>query len=324
MSSLNKNIIIENVIQTKMRGKVIYQSNISSHDSTKLLFVKPFDDPSGKGYQRPVNKKRCQDFSEYLSIGDGALFTPILLNAMGNWEFSAYDSKRPSFGRLFCKGKASVMDGQHRLGGIEIYTKESNISLNIPFLAFHWLDEDEEIMLFDTINTKAKGIGSSLSRYLKRDNEELSWVATQLIIQKDSPFHEKGTIIGQRSKGRHITLQNIYTALSMLTKDSIVTELNKEKILLIATTYFNIIKKMFPNEWGDYKNYKMTHIIGINALSLVGNQVIRKHFDKDSNNIDINQMTKTLYKIKNVDWSAEGSMKYLKGITGSRTLAKEL
>ncbi|MBN3543731.1 hypothetical protein JYA64_00095, partial [Fictibacillus barbaricus] len=46
--------------------------------------------------------------------------------------------------------------------------------------------------------------------------------------------------------------------------------------------------------------------------------------DKDSNNIDINQMTKTLYKIKNVDWSAEGSMKYLKGITGSRTLAKEL
>ncbi|TKH05553.1 hypothetical protein FC682_08065 [Peribacillus simplex] len=50
------------------------------------------------------------------------------------------------------------MDGHHRLGGIELYTKTTSTMLNVPFLAFHWLDEDEEIKFFDIINIKAKGL----------------------------------------------------------------------------------------------------------------------------------------------------------------------
>ena len=66
------------------------------------------------------------------------------------------------------------MDGQHRLGGIEKYINDTASTLIIPFLAFHYLDEDEEIKLFDVIDTKAKGIGTSLSRYLNRNNDDLS------------------------------------------------------------------------------------------------------------------------------------------------------
>ncbi|MDR4925972.1 hypothetical protein ACFX4I_25040 [Peribacillus sp. YIM B13472] len=98
------------------------------------------------------------------------------------------------------------MDGQHRLGGIGVYTIETSAMLNVPFLAFHCLDEDEEIKFFDIINTKAIGIGSSLSRYLKRNNDNLSWIATQLIINPDSPFYSIGTLIGKRNKEKHITL----------------------------------------------------------------------------------------------------------------------
>lgn len=57
------------------------------------------------------------------------------------------------------------MDGQHRLGGIKRYTEETNSELNIPFMTYHYLDDDEEINLFNTINTKAKGITSSLSKF---------------------------------------------------------------------------------------------------------------------------------------------------------------
>lgn len=52
-------------------------------------------------------------------------------------------------------------------GWIGVYTKETSAILNVPFQAFHCLDEDEEIKFFDIINTKAKGIGTSLSRFLK-------------------------------------------------------------------------------------------------------------------------------------------------------------
>lgn len=41
------------------------------------------------------------------------------------------------------------MDGQHRLDGIEMYVDETNADISIPFMAFHYLDEDEEIKLFD-------------------------------------------------------------------------------------------------------------------------------------------------------------------------------
>lgn len=77
---------------------------------------------------------------------------------------------------------------QHRLGGIKEYIYETDSTLNVPFLAFHYLDDDEEIKLFDVINTKAKGIGTSLSRYLNRDNDDVSWVATNLILKPESPF----------------------------------------------------------------------------------------------------------------------------------------
>lgn len=156
--------------------------------SSSLLSLFPFSYAAGRGYQRPVNSKRCEDFAKYLSMGEDALFTPILINASSNWEFTSYDSSRPSFGRLFCKGKASLMDGQHRMGGIQKYIQETNADISVPFLAFHSLDEDEEIKLFDTINTKAKGIGPSLSKFLRRDSDDISWVATELMLRRESPF----------------------------------------------------------------------------------------------------------------------------------------
>ncbi|AIX08016.1 MULTISPECIES: DGQHR domain-containing protein [Bacillus] len=321
---LSNTIVIENVIQSKMRGKVVYQSSVAATDAIKMTFIKPYNDPSEKGYQRPVSKKRCVDFSIYLSKGNEALFTPILINAGGEWDFTPYDKSRTSFGRLVCKKKGSLMDGQHRLGGIELYLKETNAQINVPILAFHYLDDDEEIRLFDTINTEAKGIGSSLSRYLKRESDDLSWVATQLITQADSPFHELGTIVGKRSTAKHITLQNIYKALIYLTKHPKLKKLNKEKILIISMLYFENIKKVFPDDWGNYKESKLTHIVCINALSILGSKLLVKCMIEESNQVDSSKLNKYLTRINKVNWSNQGEMKYLKGLSGSKTLAKDL
>ncbi|CAM4261688.1 hypothetical protein L1N85_18185 [Paenibacillus alkaliterrae] len=71
---------------------------------------------------------------------------------------------------------------------------------------------EKRLGFIDTINTKAKGIGSSLSKYLRRDSDDMSWIATELLIRSDSPFYNIGSIIGKRNKGRHITLQNLSIA----------------------------------------------------------------------------------------------------------------
>ncbi|MGM2700160.1 MULTISPECIES: hypothetical protein [Bacillus cereus group] len=46
--------------------------------------------------------------------------------------------------------------------------------MNVSFLAFHYLDNDEEIKFFNVINTKAKGNGTN--RFLSRENDYLIWV----------------------------------------------------------------------------------------------------------------------------------------------------
>ncbi|MDO3679736.1 DGQHR domain-containing protein [Paenibacillus ehimensis] len=321
---LPSQIVIENVVQCKMRGKVAYQSHLPAPTALNLTFVKPYDDPSGKGYQRPVDTKRCSDFAIYLSKGEDALFTPILLNAGANWEFSAYDKQRPAFGRLICKGKASLMDGQHRLGGIKRYIQETNSDINVPFLAFHCLDEDEEIRLFDTINTKAKGIGSSLSKFLRRDSDDISWIATELLVRQESPFYNIGSIIGKRSKGRHITLQNLYRTLHLLSKDPKITYFSKEEKLTMAMQYFNTIKEVFPHEWLDYKEYRLTHIVCLDALSIAGSEVLSKCTTESKRQFDYNGISKAVKKISKIDWSANGPLKYLKGISGSKSLATDL
>src|SRR5581483_1746755 len=124
MNSLPHQLVIENVVQLKQRGKVSYSGGVLATTVLAIHYVKPFDHPSGKGYQRPVDAKKCLDFATYLSKGDNALFPPIMLNAEGNWDFIPYDKLRPNFGRLICNKKASLLDGQHRLGGIKKYLQE--------------------------------------------------------------------------------------------------------------------------------------------------------------------------------------------------------
>lgn len=321
---LSTNIVLESIVQSKMRGRVTYQGSVSSQVAVNFSYSKLFNDPSGKGYQRPINKKRCTDFADYLSQGEDSLYTPILLNAAGNWEFQAYDRQRPNYGRLICRKKATLMDGQHRLGGIKEYIEQTDSTLSVPFLAFHYLDEDDEIKLFDVINTKAKGIGTSLSRYLNRNNDDLSWVATNLILKPESPFFSKGTLIGKRTKEKHITLQNLYQIVNLLTKKSDLAKLPKEKILNISMFYFNLIKELLPDEWDDYKNYRLTHITCLNALAIVGNELINENYLEKSQQPDSVKIASKLLNLDEIDWSASGDLKFVKGIAGTKMLASDI
>ncbi|KJD40538.1 hypothetical protein QD46_07780 [Paenibacillus polymyxa] len=324
MNSLPHQFVIENVIQFKMRGKVAYQSCLPASTALNLTYIKPFDHPSGKGYQRPADLKRIHDFAMYLSKGDDALFTPILLNSAGAWEFTAYDARRPTYGRLLCKSKASLMDGQHRLGGIKRYIEETNSELNVPFMTYHYLDDDEEINLFNTINTKAKGITSSLSKYLKRESDELIWIATELLTRPESPFFHIGSVIGKRSKGKHITLQNLYRTLKYLSKEAEISHLAKEERLDIALNLFNVIRELYPNEWINYKEFKTTHIVCLDALSMASSKILQHCKKENQKYIDHQAYTKYLKRLRGINWSVDGPFKYLKGISGSKTLAVEL
>ena len=76
---------------------------------------------------------------------------------------------------------------------------------------------------------------------------------------------------------------------------------------------------MLPVEWSDYKQYRLTHIVCLNALAIAGNKIIPSNY-----NFVSNQLTKRMSSIKIFDWSSEGTLKYLKGASGSKLLAEDI
>lgn len=143
------------------------------------------------------------------------------------------------------------------------------------------------------------------------------------MVRKESPFYNIGTIIGKRSKGRHVTLQNVYRTLHLLTADYRISSLSKQEKLTIALTYYDTIRQTFITEWSTYKEYRLTHIVCLDALSIVGHQVLLRCMTEGKKHVDLASIPKYIKKLS-VDWSAQGPLKYLKGMSGSRTLASDL
>ncbi|CAH0216088.1 hypothetical protein SRABI80_02174 [Peribacillus frigoritolerans] len=109
-----------------------------------------------------------------------------------------------------------------------------------------------------------------------------------------------------------------------MTRKSDLAELPKDKNLYISLYYFNEIKNILPNQWSDYKKYRLTHIVCLNALSIAGNHIISENYNFSSNQLNITVISRSLTNIQSINWSSEGSLKYLKGVSGSNLLAADI
>ncbi|MFP7234322.1 hypothetical protein SFC70_20860 [Bacillus subtilis] len=69
-------------------------------------------------------------------------------------------------------------------------------------------------------------------------------------------------------------------------------------VLIISMLYFENIKKNFPDDWGNYKESKLTHIVCINALSILGSKLLAKCMIEESNQVDSSKLHKYLTRIK--------------------------
>ncbi|PZE20500.1 hypothetical protein [Paenibacillus xerothermodurans] len=93
---------------------------------------------------------------------------------------------------------------------------------------------------------------------------------------------------------------------------------------MLVMVYFNAIKEHFTKEWSDYKEYRITHIVCLNALSIAGAQVFSACVAEDKKHIDYSRIVKYVKKLKKLDWSSCGALRYIRGTSGSKTLASEL
>ena len=72
------------------------------------------------------------------------------------------------------------------------------------------------------------------------------------------------------------------------------------------------------------KNYRLTHITCLNALEIVGNELINEHYLVKSQQPDSINIAHKLLNLGEIDWPASGELKFVMGVAGTKILAMDI
>lgn len=318
-------VTIEGVIRSEQKGRIIYQGNLMSQHADALSTIPLYNHPDGTGYQRPFDSARAMSYAKYLEESDACL-TPIVLNADGKWNFEAYDEAEPDYGKLFCQGPARVIDGQHRLGGIDKYHRKlmHEDGLPVPFMAFHVLYPEEEVSIFDTINTNQIGLTKSLLVYLKRDKEQYARIAIDLAERADSPFYNLVVVVSKKTTERPYTLDHLKRAVEVMISGGPLEELDLEQKRLATIVYFREISRVFDEAWNSKTAFKLRSVMGLLSCAAVGRNILEAAWQPDKGWIDEGEVKRLVWKMNTFDWSRTGTIRYASGIPGQRYISQSL
>ena len=170
----------------------------------KIQFSDVLDEETGRGYQRPINTKHSTDFRKYAQ-GQKAQQSRSLLISAQNIRDPGKFLEEGEHTKLVISRDTKVpsqIDCQHRLGYI------GDLDLNLPFMTFVGLDKQEEMAIFNVINSKAKGLSSSLTDFhdsklladLEIAKPEL-YLAIKLNDDVKSPWYKQLDLGGTNTSG---------------------------------------------------------------------------------------------------------------------------
>ena len=204
----------------------------------------------------------------------------------------------------------SRVDGNHRLLHVRKRLKDEPDQEFpiIPFSMFIGLTPDQERAIFRDINGEQRPMATAhldairlrlLSPHVMMQTEsgQALWIAEQLQIEDDSPFHGLVFFGGDRkpytSNGLQVPpvrINSLKTAVMATLRESQListiitpseatptpeTSLSDAATLTkLLTRYWNSVKMAFPEAWQDRKNYILLQSIGLQAFSRLGGVII--------------------------------------------------
>jgi len=180
------------VIDAKDLFRISYSDvrRISERDVEKYL-----------GIERPLSRKRVREIKNYVSTIDATFPTGVILAISS--EHARYDYQTGIMKVDDDSEVAKIIDGQHRIAGLEGFTGEV---FQINVVIFIDMDIEDQAMVFATINLAQ----TKVSRSLVYDLYELTKlpsptktchnIARLLNSKEDSPFCDRIKILGRATR----------------------------------------------------------------------------------------------------------------------------
>jgi DGQHR domain-containing protein len=239
-----------------------------------LSFPDVLDEDTGRGYQRRFNAQHSLDFRRYIQA-PGSTTIPLTFNLRPRsdrgWLLKRSGGRHTKLAILSDAGPVfAQVDCQHRLGHL------TDLDLELPFMSFVGLTEREEMEVFNTINSKAKGLSPSLLDFhdaqlatdLAGDRPEL-FIALYLRNEPSSPWYHQLDIGGDRTSGlsRRASLRTLQKAVKhFLVRARIAETCNVTTIAQVVLDYWQGIALTLPEQWNQHRKHFLTKGIGVYAL----------------------------------------------------------
>lgn len=239
-----------------------------------LSFADVLDEDTGRGYQRRFNRQHSLDFRKYIQKATSTTI-PLTFNLRprddGAWRIAERGGSRVRLEITQPGIKVlSQVDCQHRLGHL------SDLSVELPFMCFVELSEREEMEIFNVINSKAKGLSSSLldfhdaqlSTDLAKDRPEI-FVALFLKNEASSPWYRQLDLGGNSSSGmtRRASLRTLQKAIKrFVTRTKITDSRPIEEAAQTVLDFWGAVAIVLPDQWAKPRKHLLTKGIGVYAL----------------------------------------------------------
>ena len=288
----------------------------------RFSFADVLDEDTGRGYQRRLNSQHSLDFRKYIQQASSSTI-PLTFNLRPSpdnaWRI---EETSPPLAILTIRsdsGKVlTQVDCQHRLGYL------NDLDLVLPFMCYLGLSMREEMEVFNVINSKAKGLSSSLLDFhdatltqdLAGERPEL-FIALYLNNNSESPWYRQMDLGGASTSGlmRRASLRTMQKAIKRFLKQTnILHQHSPAPAAQIVLDFWSAVAFLLSASWDNPRRSLVTK--GVGVYSLMG---IAGDLYSESINHQIDKryfVTKLAEFLTDADWTTTGPFKGFGGQAG--------
>ena len=293
-----------------------------------LSFADVLNEDTGRGYQRRFNSQHSLDFRRYIQQA-GSSTIPLTFNLRpqpDTWRINRTGSGCATLEVSSDRKVLAQVDCQHRLGHMD------DLDIELPFMCFIGLSEREEMEVFNVINSKARGLSSSLLDFhdaqlasdLGAERPEL-YISLFMRREASSPWHNELDLGGNTTSGmtRRASLRIFQKAIKQfLRRTKVLQTRSVDDAAHLVLDFWAALVTVLPNQWRNPRKHMLTKGVGVYALMEIAADI---YGETPRNRVcDRKYFTAVLSDFaSDFDWATSGPLKGLGG-QGGVTKAVEL
>ena len=280
-----------------------YMGKMSASDIIKIKAVKRLQE--GMGVQRLLKNDRVKSIALFCQDPDATFPTPVILSIRSeDVEIIKSDSEILKIRYNEENKIAEILDGQHRVEGIE---RSDSWDFELPVIIMFDLTEAQKAYVFSTINGTQERVNPSLIYELFELSPDRSpyktchEIARALNSDPQSPFFRRLKMLEKREYSTETISQNTFVKnlcklITNTPKEDAIklkrgeyVEPNKNLafskyfyagadkdaiILKILINYFSAAREIFSTEWDSPSDCILTKTVGFSALMDALNTIV--------------------------------------------------